>query len=171
MFWECLELRACETFPSGIPRNRSTKLSSHTYCLRHDLTKYHDPMRQTLALWGRYLQEYPRAYLTVPEEDKLVAIGGLARKHGSGDEYCAGLWRQDLAGELMWSVATDRRPSIEAPERDLRAPSWSWASVNSPVYEGENSMAFNANTLIKIVNIDLELETQDPFSQVRAGRL
>ena len=32
-------------------------------------------------------------------------------------------------------------------------------------------MGLNVNTLIKIVNIDLELESQDPFGQVRAGRL
>ena len=32
-------------------------------------------------------------------------------------------------------------------------------------------MGSNVNTLIKIVNIDLELGTQDPFGQVRAGRL
>ena len=34
-----------------------------------------------------------------------------------------------------------------------------------------NSTSSNVNTLIKIANIDLELETQDPFGQVRAGRL
>ena len=171
MFWECLELRACETFPLGIPRNISTKLSSHTYNLRHSFIKYDDPMRERLALWGCYLQEYSRGYLTFPEKDKLVAISGLARRLGSGDEYCTGSWRQDLAGHLMWSVAKDKRPSTKAPERDPRAPSWSWASVNSPVYEGINSMGSNVNTLIKIVNIDLELGTQDPFGQVRAGRL
>lgn len=171
MFWECLELRASETFPLGIPRNKSTKLSSHTYSLRHELIKYDDPMRQRLALWGRYLQEYSRGYLTFPEQDKLVVISGLARTLGSGDEYCAGLWRQDLASQLMWSVAKDERPSTKAPERDPRAPSWSWASFCSPVYEGITSMGSNANTLIKIVNIDLESEAQDPFSQVRGRRL
>ena len=51
MLVECLELRACETFPLGIPRNKGTKLSSHTYSLRHDLIKYDDPMRQD-SLYG-----------------------------------------------------------------------------------------------------------------------
>ena len=32
-------------------------------------------------------------------------------------------------------------------------------------------MGPNVNTLIKIVSVDLELETQDPFGQVRGGRL
>ena len=170
MFWECQELRACETFPFEIPRNKSTKLSSHTYSLRHDLIKY-DPMRQRLALWGSYLQEHSRGYLTFPEKDKLVAISGLARKLGSGEEYCARIWRQNLAGQLMWSVVKDERPSTKAPDRDPRALSWSWVSVYSPVYEGIISMGPNVYTLITIVSIDLELETQDPFGQVRAGRL
>ena len=86
MFRECLELRACETFPSGIPRSISTKLSSHTYNLRHSFIKYDDPMRQRLAPWGRCLQEYSRGYLTFPEKGQLVAISGLARRLGSGDE-------------------------------------------------------------------------------------
>lgn len=171
MFWECLELRACETFPSGIPRNKNTKLSSHTYSLSHDWIKYDDPMRQRLALWDRYLRKYTRCSLTFPEKDKLVAISGLARKLGLGDDYCVGLWRQDLAGQLMWSVARDKRPSTRAPERDPRVPSWSWASVNSPVYMGIISTDSNVNNLIKIVTIDVELETQDPFGQVRGGRL
>ena len=160
-----------QNVPLGIPRNKSTKLSSPTYSFRHDLIKYDDPMRQRLALWGRYLHEYTPGNFTFPEKDKLIAISGLARKLGSGDEYCAGLWSQDLAGQLMWSVARDKRPSTKAPERDPRAPSWSWASVYSAVYEGIISMDSNVNTLIKIVSIDLELETQDPFGQVRAGRL
>ena len=171
MFWECLELRACETFPLRILRNTSTKLSTHPYSLRHNLFNYDDPMRQRLALWGRFLQEYTTCNLTFPKKDKLVAISGLARKLGSGDEYCAGLWRQDLAGQLLWSVVRIRRVFTKAPARDPRAPSWSWASVHKPVYEGRWSMDPNVNTLIKIVSIDLELENQDPFGQVRAGRL
>ena len=171
MFWECLELRACETFPLGIPRNKGTKLSSHIYSLRHDFIKYDDPMRQILALWDRYLKEYTRCFLTFPEKDKLVAVSGLARKLGSGDAYCAGLWRFDLANQLMWSVAKAEGSSTKAPQRISGAPSWSWASVNSPVYMGIISMGTNVDILIKIVTIDVELETQDPFGQVRSGRL
>ena len=136
MFWECLELRACEMFPPGIPRNTIAKLNPCTYSLRHIYLKYEDPMRQRLGLWGPYLQEYSRGHLTLPEKDKLVTILGLTRRLGSGEEYCAGLWRQDLAGQLTWSVAKDKRPSAKTPERDPRAPSWSWASGYSPVCEG-----------------------------------
>ena len=171
MFWECLELRACETFPTGIPRHKGTKPSCHTYSLRHDWIKYDDPVRQILALWARYLQEYTRCFLTFPEKDKLVAISGLARKLGSGDAYCAGLWRFDLAGQLMWSVIKAEGPSTKAPERNARIPSWSWASVNRPVSAGIISMDINVNIMIRIVTIDVELETQDPFGQVRGGRL
>ena len=171
MFWECLELRACETFPSGIPRHKDGKLSSHTYSLRHDLIKYNDPVRQSLALWDRYLRQYTECFLTFPEKDKLVAISGLARKLGSGDAYCAGLWRFDLAGQLMWSVTKAEGPSTKAPERNPRIPSWSWASVNRPVSMGIISMDTNVNIMIKIITIDVELETQDPFGQVRSGRL
>ena len=171
IFWECLELRACETFPAGISRHKGTKLSCHTYSLRHDLIKYDDPMRQTLALWARCLQEYTQGFLTFPEKDKLVAISGPARRLGSGDAYCAGLWKFDLAGQLMWSVAKAERPSTKPPERNPGVPSWSWASVNSPVFMGIISMDSNVNNLIKIVTVDMELETQDPFGQVRGGRL
>ena len=43
MFWECSHLRACETFPSGIPDNISnprTKVSLDPYSLRNDPIQY-----------------------------------------------------------------------------------------------------------------------------------
>ena len=64
----------------------------------------------------------------------------------------------------------DERLSTKVLERDPRAPSWSWASVYSPVYMGIISIGPNVNTLMKIVRIDVELETQDCFGQLRGGR-
>jgi hypothetical protein len=67
------------------------------------------------------------------EEDKLVAIRGIAQQVGQAlnDHLVAGLWYNRLLEELCWF----KKPSInEPPPRKLkkwRAPTWSWASSNA----------------------------------------
>jgi hypothetical protein len=70
------------------------------------------------------------------EKDKLHALSGLARRFeqlhpGNDCNYMAGLWSSTLLEDLLWSVhhstAKQGRPQF------WRAPTWSWASVNSKV--------------------------------------
>ncbi|KAL2116285.1 hypothetical protein VTJ04DRAFT_8452 [Mycothermus thermophilus] len=72
----------------------------------------------------------------VASQDRFLAIAGLAVRfynakaaHGGSlvtEEYLAGLWRDDFARHLAWSVTTavDPRHSLQHI-----APSWSWASL------------------------------------------
>src|SRR4051794_24470963 len=45
------------------------------------------------------------------------------------ENYLAGLWRQNLAGGLLWEIEDQARPRPVY----YRAPSWSWASVDDKV--------------------------------------
>ena len=47
-------------------------------------------------MWQGFVDAYTRGDLTLPEIDNLVAISGLAKRIGSGADYCAGLGGQDL---------------------------------------------------------------------------
>lgn len=60
----------------------------------------------------------------------------------TGSRYLAGMWEADLHAGLMWRVnhAVRRTPGEYAAK--YRAPSWSWASVNSPVCYEHNKLTY-----------------------------
>jgi hypothetical protein len=71
------------------------------------------------------------------ESDKLPALSGLAQKmieHRAG-AYAAGLWEENMKRDLLWAAPCivdsrlDVRPARRADK--WRAPSWSWASMES----------------------------------------
>lgn len=71
------------------------------------------------------------------ESDKLPALSGIAQKminQGAG-AYSAGLWEENMKRDLLWAATyivvsrLDWRPVRRAGE--WRAPSWSWASIES----------------------------------------
>ncbi|KAI0658246.1 hypothetical protein C8Q70DRAFT_1055239 [Cubamyces menziesii] len=80
------------------------------------------------------VEDYSTRALSYPE-DKLVACAGIAeafgRALGSKTEYLAGLWRDSLLWDLLWTVAPFSR-SLDR-RGDARAPSWSWAATDYPV--------------------------------------
>lgn len=82
--------------------------------------------------WYYLAQQYSHRRLSYAS-DKLPALSGLAAEfqNYSGDSYLAGLWKGDLAGGLLWVAST-----IDKLRRttENRAPSWSWASVEGPIY-------------------------------------
>jgi hypothetical protein len=69
--------------------------------------------------------------------DKLIALSAIAKEYAVaiGDEYVAGLWRRDLLRQLCWFRTWWHIYEVESAEDSLpyQAPSWSWASLNSPV--------------------------------------
>jgi hypothetical protein len=72
---------------------------------------------------------YTRRHLSV-STDKLPAISGIAQEFATilKDTYIGGLWKSVLLSDLLWVVIFAKpRPTT------YRAPSWSWASVDSPV--------------------------------------
>ncbi|KAK4142819.1 heterokaryon incompatibility protein-domain-containing protein [Dichotomopilus funicola] len=85
--------------------------------------------------WLDIVDAYTRRDLVAPR-DRFLAIAGLAvrfynAKAGNGgavitEAYLAGLWRDDFAHHLAWSVinAADSRQNLQHI-----APSWSWASL------------------------------------------
>ena len=59
--------------------------------------------------------------------DKLVAIGGLAKRLAQADDdYLAGLWSKSLVQDLQWI----RIPQDLSERPQWRAPSWSWAAID-----------------------------------------
>jgi hypothetical protein len=91
-------------------------------------------------IWSKTIERYMECKLSFGE-DKLVAISGIAQKVAEATEerYLAGLWDNTmLAQSLLWYVLgrrqADSTPSVRSPSqgnRNYRAPSWSWASLEA----------------------------------------
>jgi hypothetical protein len=75
--------------------------------------------------------DYSRRLLSFPE-DKLPAVSGLARliARSTQSRYIAGLWEFGLCFGLCWKV---NAPAPPQRTNAYRAPSFSWASVDSQV--------------------------------------
>lgn len=164
ILWECCSLRACETFPRGLPGNTSFKPSMETKSLETEMIPFTTPELQAFRLWQAHVNFYTQCNLTMSHKDKLLAISGIARKIGPPDDYAAGLWRSVMVRQLRWTAA----PGCTRPST-WRAPSWSWASIDGRVYAdvpNEMDIEKNYRTLCNIVKVDVKLASADPFGPV-----
>ncbi|KAI1744412.1 heterokaryon incompatibility protein-domain-containing protein [Xylaria scruposa] len=80
--------------------------------------------------WDNLLQDYQARRLT-NIDDKLVAVSsvGILFARYMHTEFLAGLFERDLAIDLLWNCV-DGSEAQTRPTK-YRAPSWSWASINS----------------------------------------
>jgi hypothetical protein len=107
--------------------------------------------------------------------DKLVAIAGLAKKLAKpNDRYVAGLWKSRLHEQLQWYVISYYP---RQPRPAWRAPSWSWAAVDSPVTYFDVShefkpVSFDRPTITaEILDCDAVPKTTDEYGELQSGGL
>lgn len=206
MTWECQERRVGEsgrpilagelyTHKSFVQDVISAKLSI-TEQASHKLIKI--SLRKlpftwanslTTEMWDAYYsrwfgitKEFTTRSLTV-KTDTLPALSGLAAAfHGLlGDQYCAGLWRNDIVRGLLWSRRAKRddhlvSKTVKEDSKDHHIPSWSWASIdggpifNSLAEEKEWPYVFPQETA-KVLHITTTPRLSDPFGQITDGLL
>lgn len=132
-------------WPSTSGGDQMERLPPHLSPRATTLSIGEDTISQRRDIWYSWLsivREYNLRSLT-KSKDKLRAIGGIAELYylKTGDQYCAGLWRSNLAEELLWTVfhpratfssmvVESRDPVTLFPRPNYRAPTWSWASVD-----------------------------------------
>jgi Heterokaryon incompatibility protein (HET) len=168
IFWECLELRACETYPNGLPNYKGTKTSLDIHSLRNELIRADSIKFKRYQLWAHFVNRYSACALSKPDKDKLVAISGLARKLiVDGDQYVAGLWKEILPYQLMWTVRSD--PETESGNPYI--PSWSWASMNKSILMRVPHRENGSSILIRALQTEVPLLGNDPFGQIKRGGL
>jgi hypothetical protein len=132
---------------------RRTSLDPAKSISREDLSNEHR--------WLRIVEDYTQRDLTVIH-DKLPALSSLAHEYQaiSSDKYLAGLWLKHLKRQLLWCAVNPKRPPTYI------APSWSWASVDSPVrFRGHGF--FQAG--FKIVDASVDISGGNPLGQVKSG--
>ena len=82
-----------------------------------------------LDFWMLAVEEHSALDL-IYESDRLVALGGIARKihETTGFTYLAGLWLEDLPRSLRWTGWGFFEPSDTREPSANSLPSWSWIS-------------------------------------------
>jgi hypothetical protein len=174
LFWECSELRACESNPGGIPavarRERHPRLSDLLNGPINAVRKgSHDSLsakRHLLNFWADLLSTYTRCNLT-RAEDRLVAISGLVKRLQLmfESEHIAGLWKAHLPEALLWHADPGKQ---ERPQKYI-APSWSWACLDAPVYVDPSLRSSYARNLITIMDIRATPCTAESTAQIKDG--
>ncbi|KAF2449937.1 HET-domain-containing protein [Karstenula rhodostoma CBS 690.94] len=119
------------------------------------------PKRDTLSGWYELLWLYGLKKLT-HASDKLPAISGIASIYAEriGEEYLAGLWRDQLIEGLVWQSLSFRRVS------EYRAPSWSWASGDGIPATGQT---VDYTDIAEILDAKVVLKGTNPFGEVTDG--
>ena len=127
MIWECKALCVDETGETEAtnPVLKALQLTDSESALAYSSAL------NPKDLWFTTVEDYTHRNLTFPK-DKLAAISGVAQtfKKLHGLNYCAGLWKDDLARDLLWSRNGHAELSRAIP---YRAPTWSWAAYDGQI--------------------------------------
>jgi hypothetical protein len=121
IFWQCLQVDACEGQPHGNiydPVLRSTSARPEEISLRRLVKEIKagtvpgESGDGETSPFGKLWQWLARTYSghgLTRTSDKLVALSGLVDilQQTSGDQYLAGLWRSHLPAALLWHRTFD----------------------------------------------------------------
>ena len=97
------------------------------------------PVDKWYINWYQFVEHYTNKRLSYPT-DRLIALHGIAGAKTVGG-YHAGLLERDPWASLLW--CRDENQTITRPGKrftEYIAPSWSWASVDTPIlfYEAKS---------------------------------
>ncbi|KAH7180043.1 heterokaryon incompatibility protein-domain-containing protein [Fusarium flagelliforme] len=119
--------------------------------------------------WKQVVSLYSQRKLTV-KSDKLPAIAGIAEYFSNiaaptsiDNRYLAGLWRNNIIFDLCWGL--DIRKGYQRREGQYRAPTWSWASLDSVIWF--HSVEYPLATF-QDAHVALESH-ESPFGKVTGG--
>lgn len=165
VLWECLSEHKCEGFPQGIPAHYSDKSVNP---LLEALSERGQGKMTILVfnLWNDLIKQYSRCDLT-KHSDKLFAMAGIAKlfHEVTNDEYVAGWWKSCLLESLDWRVFEPRpRQGV-----DYRAPSWSWASVDSPIRTAGLSPPMEF--LVELIEVQVNTRGTDSMTNIHNATL
>jgi hypothetical protein len=180
ILWTCRTFRACEGHPAKHVEHQSSKIGHPPRLLDHgsNLAK-----SNAYDMWFRTVQDYTDRGLT-NSKDTMPALGGLASiLHRYIDAtYVAGIWSDDLARGLAWTVRRARSLEQQKPwcarHETYIAPSWSWAAISGVAsFEAVRATKEEVRNQARkygpaiIHTFNLELATLDPFGRIASAEL
>jgi serine/threonine protein kinase len=174
MAWECTSL--CTTFDtvSRIGKALSLQFVQQNPTSHPKIDLLAVPAQfpnKYMTIWNDIVREYSKRKLSRPQ-DKLPALAGIASDiaEKTGHTYLAGLWAEHLLPTgLLWSRDFATTP---LPRPEYRAPSWSWASISSPVVWSKSLPEGNVAPEAEIIHCQISLSSNlSPFGAVSGGSI
>lgn len=162
VWWECSEMIANETMPSGLENwnLRSRWSTGHLRSLEGvEKEEIHN-------FWRRFIRFFADTKLTLDKE-RLPAVAGIARilRDMLNEKYVAGIWENDIARSLVWACRSD----ISIPSTQL-VPSWSWASVCGDI-DGFHFQPSSSAQALSCVEIEALFEVEGISSDLEQTSL
>ncbi len=173
--WECREDMHCECdrLSDDSTNAADTEKAKFSDALANASTSI---LRKT---WHEIVSTYSGLNLTKPS-DKFPAISGLVKalsRHWtitpvhsnilrtSQDNRClAGLWQQTFLHDLLWRTRIDWRC---ARPTTWRAPSWSWASINTKVYFEDAKDGYESSDSAEVHDVICDPAGSDPTGELK----
>jgi hypothetical protein len=141
LIWECMETEDCECGFVQHCLGAHSSIPRKSMYLRHrEEPKFHQ------YIWREIVASYSALKLTY-EKDIFLALAGVAQDHMTTrrSRYLAGLWEDSLPKDLLWYTRARSRvfPGDDPNKLTVRpspgrAPSWSWASVETTISYDEH---------------------------------
>jgi hypothetical protein len=172
--FECNETSACECSNNILGPHIAGRINNGEYLRRKavHVTKlrlnHNADLKVITDWWRQMVEEYSSLSLTEPA-DMLPAISGCAKEIAkiTGDVYLSGLWKRTLIDDLLWFQRGKWQPRPA-----WRAPSWSWASVDTlnGIRYIRNQYAQCTRVIDgKIQQASCELAGENPTGAVKSG--
>jgi hypothetical protein len=167
LVFECRAAWGCECRPSLRTWPTTPGILSRMMATGRNDLKY--------DMWHRTVEKYTLRRLS-HQSDKLPAASGMAMKFGAAlkSTYLAGLWTENILGDLLWSSA----PFLEHPHAAMmvepyRAPAFSWASVDTQIHY---ELTLNAEEpkveyIATVTDMECDLSTLNPFGEIKSSTL
>jgi len=140
-----------------------------------------DSHTELYSVWRGLVARYTTRNLT-KRSDTLAALSGIATtmQHSLKDQYIGGIWKGDLIRELVWGVwgvvfhYTECVSFGQLPS-DYRAPSFCWASIDSPgiKFPDVNLRYSQLEHKLepKILEVQYSTRRKDPMGDLSSGSL
>ena len=176
LIWECKFGLMCECRDlNTIYQNRKWYQG---WKARHISWKAED-IQDLPDFWLEVVEGFSRLDLS-HESDRLPALSGLASRFSGSrlSTYLAGLWKEDIGRALLWYVGPHWKSS-SSRSLPLRAPTWSWASIDLANQTDHvmypfllrDSNGFNQDPCFRVVDVECRSSTINPYGEVQGGML
>ncbi|KAI0657899.1 heterokaryon incompatibility protein-domain-containing protein [Cubamyces menziesii] len=149
------------------------RLPDATFLPDRRIAKGSDEWTHIRSRWRSVVEDYTNRLLSDPS-DRLVAIAGLAEMfaHALNTDYLAGLWRDTLLHDLLWSRYGSKSPPSSPRPLELCAPSWSWGSIDNLASYDINVNRPDLHALAEVVECSITLRNENlPFGPAIHGSL
>ena len=183
LYWQCREAVCRESNPTAV---YSPELLSKSATTGHwpfvKRTFDHNATSSSFksyVSWYMLVERYSQRQITF-RNDKMPAISALAKQFATAftsdvikfypEDFCCGLWRQDLLYGLIWTADS----TFQSSASQFVAPSWSWAASNDAVIFDEKDFQDRSDTesSADLLDVNIELASSlTPFGAVKSGKV